>query len=393
MKIEIGRPLGFCRIGKRGNQEDAIRPLVDELSANNTVFVVCDGMGGHANGEVASEIVADGLFSHYEEFMGDDPTPASFKVLLKYVWSKLDDQYNNNETQPQMGTTMTFVSLNRYGMLAANMGDSSIYLFRPGEITDIIFRSIDHSEVYEMIQKRFLTPLQALTYTYRNVLQKAMIPMKRYEPDVNLITDLQEGDYILLCSDGVTENLTDDMLRFIFAPYRTCEEIIGLLECHCDLSKDNHTGIVIPITNIVREEQSIILEADDTESEKYYTKSHQNNEDKLPVKNFDSDVTSETSQLYYIGNDGITTDPILDPAIDGFSQPNNPINIDMTTDILDEQSLQLYSESVEDDLVCKSTSVIPILKSKFKSDPLLIKSTESFTKFRLVVQKKDDLAE
>lgn len=290
MKIKIGTPAGFTRLGKRDNNEDSVRPQENELSADNSVFVICDGMGGHEKGEVASKLVADTLYTSCR-YLTPELTPERFHTVLDSVWDELD-MYHNALVRVQMGTTMSFAALTGNGLLVANIGDSPIYIFRPGPVTDIVYRSVDHSEVYELLQKEHLTALQALTYTYRNVLKRAMMPKERYATDISLVTDLKAGDIIFMCSDGVLENLTDEMLRFIFAPYRNVTEIAALIERHCSLSGDNHTALFIPIEEVTADTDR------EDESESDYAESHKSYEDTMPdnhCESYDPDIiTADT---------------------------------------------------------------------------------------------------
>lgn len=254
MYIKIGTPRLIQGIGKRNHQEDAYSPSLDKLDDSCKAFAVCDGMGGHEHGEVASRLVADGLIDNYLNFMGEMPTTEHFLSLFKYVRHLLDNHPHADDGERHMGTTLTFVALTPEGVLAAHLGDSTIYVIRPDNITEFLYRSEDHSLVYRLIQHQQLSPIQALTYQSRNELDKAVLPYEDIEPDIELISDIQSGDYILLCTDGVTEYLTDEMIRFIFAPYRTLDEISYLIQSHCSLSSDNHTALIIPILGVEHDE-------------------------------------------------------------------------------------------------------------------------------------------
>lgn len=254
MKIVIDTPIGFSDLGERGLQEDAVRPLIDNLSSQDCLFVLCDGMGGHHRGEIASDTVANSIQHHYKE-NDIDASEESLRLLIEEAWGDLDDHYDDTVVDRQMGTTLACLLLSGFGYMAAHIGDSRIYHIRPAEITSIVYRSADHSQVGDLIAAGELSAIEALSYRNKNILNRAIMPRARYDIDIFCGSDIQAGDYFMLCSDGVTEYLTDEMLRFIFAPYRTAGEIMNLIHQHCQqLAKDNNTCIIIPVISVTEED-------------------------------------------------------------------------------------------------------------------------------------------
>lgn len=256
MKIKLGQPLGFWELGKRETQQDSLYPLPQDLKKEDSLFIVCDGMGGHSGGEIASSTIVKGMHEYYDAFMNPQPSRERFLNLLERARTNLDNLYNEELGEQQMGTTLTFLCFHENGYLAAHIGDSRIYHFRPGRIAGLIYRSKDHTQTQELIESGILSPVAALTYTGRNVLDRAIMPRSRHEATVYESDDVEAGDYFMLCSDGVVENLTDEMLQFIFAPYRTPEECMELLKKHCEMSSDNHTCLIIPVQEVTMEEES-----------------------------------------------------------------------------------------------------------------------------------------
>ena len=251
MKFRIGKPLGFSDLGDREIQEDTMYPSIYDLREDNRFFIVCDGMGGHEKGEVASNTIVKELSKGYNQFVDNGYTVETFEEILESARQSLDQYYNEEYGAHQMGTTLTFLSFTEEGYFAAHIGDSRIYHIRPAKVTEFVFRSKDHTLVSYLLDSGVLTPIKALTFSEKNIINKALLPKTRQEVDIFEGTDVQAGDYFMLCSDGVTEFLTDEMIRFIFAPYRTADEIIELIHTHCkQLSSDNNTCIVIPIHSI-----------------------------------------------------------------------------------------------------------------------------------------------
>ena len=250
MRINIGQPLGFSDIGHRDIQQDAIYPNVIELNTSNELFVICDGMGGHTHGEIASATITNSLAQNINIYK-KEPSTETFKLLLETAWNELDTYYDIKLGEQQMGTTLSFLAFTENGYCAAHIGDSRIYHIRPANITQFIYKSTDHSHVADMIDEGEISQLEALKYRGRNVLNKAMIPLSRFEAEIYESKHIKAGDYFMLCSDGVTEYLTDEMIKFIFLPYRTPDEILELIHQHCQhLSDDNNSCIIIPVNSV-----------------------------------------------------------------------------------------------------------------------------------------------
>ena len=257
MKIELGNICCIHETGGRGHQEDSYSPDLTHLSPDSRAFCVCDGMGGHSNGEIASRIISETMVADYPLFMDPEPSESSLLALFRNARYQLEQNEHAHEGERVMGTTMTFAGITKKGLYVAHLGDSVIYVLRPGRVTRLLYRSEDHSQTYRMIKNGHITPIQGLFNTQRNIMDKAVMPFTLHDPDIRLLTDLQAGDYIMLCTDGITENLTDEMVRFIFAPYRTTDEIEQLLRAHCQLSTDNYTALIIPVVAVEQEESDM----------------------------------------------------------------------------------------------------------------------------------------
>ena len=132
MEIRIKKPLAFSEIGLKDNQEDSIYPLPGNMSESDRLFVLCDGMGGHENGEVASRTVCDAIGYYFENHMQlrkGMTVKDYFLSALDYAYNRLDEEDTGGERK--MGTTMTCVYLHSSGVLVAHIGDSRIYQIRP----------------------------------------------------------------------------------------------------------------------------------------------------------------------------------------------------------------------------------------------------------------------
>ena len=257
MKITIRQPLCFSEIGRKDNQEDCIYPSAEVVSVQNKFFVLCDGMGGHENGEVASATVCDSLGRYLDEHQPEDGvmTPEQFKQALEYAYNELDKKDVGGIKK--MGTTMTCLYLHQNGYLVAHIGDSRIYHIRPN--TGIMYQSSDHSLVNDLLRAGELTEEEAINFPQKNIITRAMQPNleRRHKADVYSFNDIQKGDYFFLCSDGVLEQLTNDKLCEILATSNLsdCQKLNAIKNICDGKTKDNYTCYLIPVDDVVVENE------------------------------------------------------------------------------------------------------------------------------------------
>lgn len=263
MIVNISQPYAIYEIGQRDNQEDSIYPKYREATEKTKVFVLCDGMGGHERGEVASSLVCDFI----SLFILDNWDENGFtdSMLLEAINGALDKLESlNDDTSRRPGTTLTLLVFHKGGVLAAHIGDSRIYHLRPSENT-ILYKSRDHSQVYDMLAAGEISLSEMNNYKKKNVITRAMVPGqdRRPKPSIAHITDLQEGDYFFMCSDGILEQMSDKELLERLSGEKTDEEKIeGIIECTAD-NKDNHSAYMIRIAEVIMEEGDDMLKNDE----------------------------------------------------------------------------------------------------------------------------------
>lgn len=262
MRISIRRPLCFSEIGRKDNQEDYLWPLPQGVSANDRIFLMCDGVGGQDSGEVASQTAATALGTYLKEHMPEDGvlTKAVFEEALAYAYDMLDSADTSDAgAQRKMGTTMTCLVLHAGGAMMAHIGDSRIYQIRPlladsNGRTGIIYQSTDHSLVNDLLRAGEITEEEAAHFPQKNVITRAMQPHleRRCRADVYNTTDVQAGDYFFLCCDGVLEQLTNDMLGAILANGALDDQgKIKAIKEVCDgKTRDNYTCWLIPVDQV-----------------------------------------------------------------------------------------------------------------------------------------------
>lgn len=268
MNITIRQPQCFSEIGTRDNQEDYLWPLPQDATTASRVFLMCDGMGGHDHGEVASRTAATTLGTYLTTHQAADGvlTKLMFERALAYAYDQLD--LVDDGSKKKMGTTMTCVALHRGGALVAHIGDSRVYHIRPALAvgdgrSGIIYQSADHSLVNQLLRIGEITAEEAANFPQKNVITRAMQPHleRRHKADIFNFADVQAGDYFFLCSDGVLEQLTNDTLGEILKDSRLTDEgkLCAIRQVCEGKTRDNHTCWLIPIDKVEAEEGDAVL--------------------------------------------------------------------------------------------------------------------------------------
>ena len=192
-----GKTLGFVdsRIGGRKENQDSAGFRETELGS---LIVVCDGMGGMQGGSVASQLAVQTILETVA--LADKKTNPKTVLIqaIKNANSAIIEHGQNNPTLRGMGTTATVLLLTPYSALTAYVGDSRIYQLRNGKK---IFRTFDHSMVFEMVKKRIISEEQARLSAQSNVILKALGVNADVEVEI-AERPYKKGDRFVLCSDG-----------------------------------------------------------------------------------------------------------------------------------------------------------------------------------------------
>lgn len=215
-------------VGKvRSNNEDFIGhfPLCD----GTHIFVVSDGMGGHNKGEIASKIATTTVISameneksQIENFLEDGELQKTMNLLIHSI--KMANQVVYEESEKEeffgMGTTLVAAVIANDRLMVANVGDSRCYLIRNDEIKQL---TRDNSFVQELVESGIITAKEAMTHSQKNVITRAIgtdcdIKVDTYE------FELEDGDIIMLCSDGLSNMVKDEEILNISSSALTLEE-------------------------------------------------------------------------------------------------------------------------------------------------------------------------
>jgi serine/threonine protein phosphatase PrpC len=235
---------------KRPHNEDNMAYVIPKdpqvMAKKGALFIVADGMGGHAAGEVASEIAVDTVSKSYYQTDNEDIT-ASLLYAIKRANSSIHQRAAENMLRSGMGTTCVAAVLRGSTAYIANVGDSRAYLVRKGAVKQI---SQDHSWVEEQVRAGLLTRDQARSHAQRNVITRSLGTQPDVEIDV-FSEPLEEGDSLILCTDGLSGLIGDDELRAIVDQYVPQESVYHLVErANENGGSDNITAIVMRVLEL-----------------------------------------------------------------------------------------------------------------------------------------------
>lgn len=229
----------------RSGNEDSYLMLSDR-----GIFVVADGMGGHAAGEVASEMATRIIAREIGALRGVEDEEAA-RRLQRAIVAANESIYERTLAEHDkrgMGTTATVLVLMRGRYLIGQVGDSRAYILRDGEFFQV---TKDHSYVQEQVDAGLLTPDQARVHPYSNVITRCVGAGSEVLPDI-YFGSLRAGDILLLASDGLTGMLEDDQLVRILqsdgGPEAWVDRMVA--EANYRGGLDNITAIVVRIESL-----------------------------------------------------------------------------------------------------------------------------------------------
>lgn len=208
--------IGFAesRIGGRAENQDAYGFGDTE---RGFLVTVCDGMGGGPAGKVASTLAAEEILAGFYEAEGDDSTVDVIEKAIKRANMAIIQEGEKNPAFKGMGSTTTVLLLSEKSAHVAYVGDSRVYQLRKKKK---IYRTFDHSMVFEMVKQRVVTEEQARLSEQSNVITRALGISQELQVD---ITELpyKKGDRFVLCTDGIHGMLPEKELLKLFSKKTT----------------------------------------------------------------------------------------------------------------------------------------------------------------------------
>ena len=231
----------------RSGNEDS---LAVEEDRERGLFVVADGMGGHAAGEVASEMAVQIIQRELADLRELEGGPAAERVVraLKHANKAIHDRTIAEVDKQGMGTTASVLIIAGRTYLIGQVGDSRVYLLRDGALRQL---TKDHSYVQEQVDAGFLTPEQARYHPYSNVITRCVGASPEVEPDV-YAGEVRVGDLFLVASDGLTGMVDDRRLQQLLLARVAPERLVHLLisEANGRGGLDNITAIVVQVAEL-----------------------------------------------------------------------------------------------------------------------------------------------
>jgi len=246
MNIALGNPIAISEKGRRSHNEDAIYPSSELADLDQKLFIVCDGVGGAEKGEIASSLACESIQTFFSTFLEGDPSPAFIHKAIQYTETQFDEYTTTHPEAKGMATTMTLIYIGDSTVMLAHIGDSRIYQFRNGQT---VFQTNDHSLVNTYVNQGILSPEEAFNHPQKNIITRAIQGTNKLtEADIVSLIDIQPGDYLFMCTDGVTDCMSNDMLSNLFTEKLSPVEIKNeIVEICSEQSRDNYSFYILPI--------------------------------------------------------------------------------------------------------------------------------------------------
>jgi serine/threonine protein phosphatase PrpC len=240
---------------KRDNNEDSFIVL-DEAG----LYVVADGMGGSEGGEVASRIAVETFTSVIpsllegkdqtllaDNFLEGEKEFAALRLAVDRANRNIRTERSRHSELAAMGSTLTAFLLKEGRAFLIHVGDSRAYILRSGELRQM---SVDHSVVSEYVRAGLLTREEARTSPYRHVITRALGSEDEVFPDTTAQA-IRTGDVFLLCTDGLTDMISDGEIAEILAGNVPCKAVQMLIDtANRRGGEDNITAVVVQVKSL-----------------------------------------------------------------------------------------------------------------------------------------------
>lgn len=247
MKIDF---FGQTDVGrKREKNEDSIY-----IDGERGLFVVADGMGGHLGGEFASKLAVKTINESLSQLTEDpdmtlkrdigidrlDPS-AQLKYAIGVASKNIYEDSQRNPSLRGMGTTTVALLIRDHKGYIANVGDSRLYLVRGGQISQI---TSDHSLVAEQLKAGMITEAETKNHKFKNIITRSVGFQPEVEVDI-LVHDLDEGDSFLLCSDGLTNMISNQQIAEIISKNSARDACQKLIDSANQKGGDDNISVIV----------------------------------------------------------------------------------------------------------------------------------------------------
>ncbi len=222
----------------RERNEDS---YIAEKFDNYHLFIVADGMGGHKSGELASRLAVSGIEKRCAEYFGHIPDG---QLILRRAISETNrevfERAEHEAENSGMGTTVTCAMIYNGDMYIGHAGDSRAYILREDELVQL---TNDHSYIAELVRMGQISQEEAENHPRKNVITRALGTDSSLRTDTEQIR-LKKGDYVVICSDGLTNHVADRELEDLLLSRGNVEEIAATL-LQMALRRGGHDNITV----------------------------------------------------------------------------------------------------------------------------------------------------
>lgn len=184
------------------------------------LFIVCDGMGGHAAGEIASQMAVESI----HDFFRHNAQQKSEKLLREaiiFANNKIWQSAQSVKEHKGMGTTCVVAFLQNNTLQIGHVGDSRAYLFSENRLISL---TKDHSYVQRLLDMHIIEAQEIPTHPHRGVITRSLGYEPHIQPEISKAITVKSGDVLLLCTDGITAELNDEQIQGIMQNAATIEE-------------------------------------------------------------------------------------------------------------------------------------------------------------------------
>jgi PPM family protein phosphatase len=218
----------------------------DSGYAGRRLFLVADGMGGHAGGDIASAIATRRISEADADYANAPEAAAALEGALVAANRELAETVSEHSELTGMGTTVSAMLLEEDRVVIAHIGDSRIYLFRSGELSQI---TIDHTFVQRLVDAGRITAEEAMVHPRRSVLMRVLGDVESSPEIDSMVLDTRPGDRWMLCSDGLSGVVSFDELHELLAADAGAKQVADrLVKASLDGgAPDNVTVVVIDV--------------------------------------------------------------------------------------------------------------------------------------------------
>ncbi len=245
LQVAAASDLGLRRANNQDSKAVALASGREKWETRGHLFLVADGMGAHAAGELASKLASDIIpLSYYK--LADLTAPEALLAAVHEANTQIHTRGQASDDFRGMGTTLSSLVLLPQGSLVAQVGDSRVYRWRNHRLEQLTF---DHSLVWELRASGQFGDQEVPSYVRKNIITRSLGPNPQVQVDLEGPAPVQVGDIFLLCSDGLSGQVQDDEIGKILGCLEPNEAVRALVDlANLRGGPDNITVIVVQVT-------------------------------------------------------------------------------------------------------------------------------------------------